>query len=386
MTIYLDHNAGSPVRPEVQAAIAALSAEGFGNPASVHRSGQAARRLLERARGQVAAAVGARPEQIVFTSGGTEANNLAIFGMLRASTRRRIVSSAIEHSSVLEPLARLEKEGVAVVLVRPGHDGHIDPAGICAALDTDTALLSLGLANTEVGTVQNLAGVARAAREAGVVFHLDAVQALGKMPLDVGALGCDLMSLSGHKLGAPGGIGAVYVRDSAMLEPQMLGGPQEHGLRGGSPNLLGAVGFGVAAELVRVRGAQEMEACGRMAAALASALHDAIPGLTDNHPGTNVLCNTLNFTFPGVRGETLLIALDLAGVEVSMGSACAAGAVEPSHVLLAMGRSRAQARSSLRLSLGYSTQPEEIERAAAIIPRVWRQVIEAEAAEVGAQP
>jgi cysteine desulfurase len=245
-------------------------------------------------------------------------------------------------------------------------------------LDENTALVTLGLANAEVGTTQDLALIAAAAARIGAVFHIDAAQALGRMPVRVAELGCDVMTLSGHKLGGPAGSGALYVRAGAPVAAVMLGGPQEAGLRAGTPNLVGAVGFGVAAEELDRELAGEVARVATLADTLFRRLRESIPGIRLNGSRAGRIPNTLNLTFPGVLGESMLIALDLEGVELSMGSACAAGAVEPSHVLLAMGRSTDEARSSLRLSLGWSTTAEEIARAGEIIPRVWRRVAAAE--------
>jgi cysteine desulfurase len=245
---------------------------------------------------------------------------------------------------------------------------------MAALIDEDTALVTLGLANSEVGAIQSLAELSVPVRAAGAIFHIDAAQALGRIPVHVAKLGCDLMTISGHKLGAPAGIGALFVRDSSAIAPIILGGPQERGLRAGTPNLIGAVGFGAAAIAASERGDAESRAMAELSRILLERLTAAIPGLIVNSPRSGVLPNTLNLRFPAVLGETMLIALDLEGVEVSMGSACAAGAVEPSHVLIAMGHSAEAARSSLRLSLGYSTTLEEVEQAAEIIVRVWRRI------------
>jgi cysteine desulfurase len=387
MPIYLDYNAGAPLRPEAAEAISRFIAERAGNPSSVHRAGQRARRMLELSRSQVAAIVGADAGQIVFTSGGTESNNLAIFGAVTASTRRRrIVSSEIEHSSILTPLLELERRGFEVVRVAPDSDGRIDPARVLEAIGTnrDSALVTLGLANSEVGTIQDLAPLSAACREAGAIFHIDAAQAVGRISVDVNALGCDLMTLSGHKLGAPAGIGALYLRDSAQCAPSMFGGPQEAGRRAGTPNLLGGIALGASAEALKHSMRVESSRVATLTATLLARLREAIPRLKLNGPLTGRIPNTLNLTFPNVLGESMLIALDLAGVEVSMGSACAAGAVEPSHVLLAMGRTRADARSSLRISLGWNTTAEEIDAVATIIPNVWRRVADAEPIAEGA--
>jgi cysteine desulfurase len=379
MPIYLDHNAGAPLRAEAAAAISRLLADSRGNPSSVHRSGQKARRMLEAARAQVASVIGAEPRQLVFTSGGTESNNLAIFGAITAaSQRRKIISSEIEHSSILAPLAELDRRGFEVVRVAPDSEGRIDPARVLDALDGETALVTLGLANSEVGTIQNLAPLASSCRSTGALFHVDAAQAVGRIPVDVNALGCDLMTISGHKLGSPSGIGALYVRDYAKFAPTIFGGPHENGMRAGTPNLLGAVAFGAAAQAASNTMRAESERIGSLTASLLMRLRAAIPGLRLNGPTIGRLPNTLNLTFPGVLGESMLIALDLEGVEVSMGSACAAGSVEPSHVLLAMRRSVADARSSLRISLGWNNTAEEIDDVAAIIPAVWRRVADSE--------
>ncbi len=387
MPIYLDHNAGAPVRVEAAAAVSRLLADMGGNPSSVHRAGQRSRRMLELARAQVASIAGAQPRQIVFTSGGTESNNLAIFGAIAAASRRRkIISSRIEHSSILAPIAELERRGFDVMRVAPDSDGRVDPGRVLAALDSETALVTLGLANSEVGTIQDLAPLASGCAGSGALFQIDAAQAVGRIPVDVAALGCDLLTLSGHKLGAFAGVGALYVRDRARLAPIVFGGPHESGMRAGTPNLLGAVAFGAAAEAAQDAMAAESVRIGSLAASLLARLRDAIPGLRLNGPLVGRLPNTLNLTFPGVLGESMLIALDLEGIEVSMGSACAAGAVEPSHVLRAMGRSVADARSSLRISLGWNNTAPEIEAAAALIPHLWRRVQAAEPlSEAGAR-
>ena len=379
MRIYFDHNAGTPLRPEVRAAIARFSAaDEASNPAAVHLSGQRARRALEQAREQVARSIGAAAREVIFTSGGTESNNLAIRGVVDTHpARHRIITSAIEHSSILAPLENLAGRGFEVVHIAPDKDVRIAPAAVAEALNDDTALVTIGLVNAEVGAIQDAAAMAEPIARAGAVFHVDAAQAAGRIPLRVGDLRCDLLTISGHKLGAPSGIGALYVRAGVALAPAMLGGPQESAMRAGTPNLLGAVAFGVAAEASRAHLADESAQVATLAARLLERLYTSIPDLRLNGPTTRVR-NTLNLTFPGVLGESMLIALDLEGVEVSMGSACAAGAVEPSHVLLAMGLSRDEARSSLRLSLGWSTTADEIERAAEIIPRVWRRVRAAE--------
>jgi cysteine desulfurase len=385
MRIYLDNNAGTPLRPEASEAMSRFFAEEGGNPSSAHRSGQRARRALERARAQVAALAGAQAREIVFTSGGTESNNLAIAGVLRAAGhRRKAITGAIEHSSILAPLADFASRGFEVVQIAPDADGRIDPAAVAAEIDGNTALVTIGLVNAEVGTIQALGGIAEAVARVGARFHLDAAQGAGRIELDAAALGCDLLTLSGHKLGAPAGIGALYVREGIGLAPSMLGGPQENGLRAGTPNLLGAIAFGAVAEAARSTIGAEASRLAALRREMLAWLRESIPGLRVNGDLDASVANTLNLAFPGVSGESMLIALDLEGVEVSMGSACAAGAVEPSHVLLAMGRAASEARSSLRISLGWSTTREEIDRACEIIARVWRRVAQAEPARPAA--
>jgi cysteine desulfurase len=249
--IYLDYNAGAPLRPEAHQAIGDFVAGEQANPASIHRAGQRSRRVLEHARAELAGAIGASPRQVVFTSGGTESNNLAIFGVANAASgRRRIISSAIEHSSILAPLKHLETDGFEIVRIAPDGEGRIRPAQILCALDENTALVTLGLANSEVGTVQDLMPLSAPIKDNGALFHIDAAQALGRMPVLVSSLGCDLMTLSGHKLGAPAGIGALYLGERARLAPSTLGGPQESGLRAGTPNLLGAIALGAVAATI----------------------------------------------------------------------------------------------------------------------------------------
>jgi cysteine desulfurase len=284
------------------------------------------------------------------------------------------VTSTIEHSSILAPIAELERRGFEVVRLSVDNEGKLLASRNLNVIDEDTALVSLGLANSEVGTIQALSEFADAARRAGASFHIDAAQAVGRIPITVEALGCDLMTISAHKSGGPAGIGALYVRPGCRLAPQLLGGPQEAGLRAGTPNLCGAIGFGAAAHEIIAGWADEKARIAALSQVLLRRLEASISGVRLNGPRQGRLENTLNLTFPAVLGETLLIALDLDGIEVSMGSACAAGAVEPSHVLLAMGRSGTEARSSVRLSLGWSTSLQDVERAAEIIPRVWRRL------------
>ncbi|HXJ34225.1 MAG TPA: cysteine desulfurase family protein [Candidatus Eisenbacteria bacterium] len=374
MRIYLDHNASAPLRPEVRAAmIDALGATG--NPSSAHREGAHARMLVERARAEVAALVGGEPSEVIFTSGATEANNLALRGTLAASGRRGLVTTAIEHASVLETARELAAGGAPLAVVGVDAEGHVAVADVTAACTADTALVSVGLANGEVGSVAPVAAIAAGLAGRGLVVHTDAAQAAGRLPIDTGGLGVDLLSLSAHKLGGPTGVGALWARRGCALRAQSTGGSQERRRRAGTENVAGIVGFGVAAQLARA----ELAAAGSRMAALRDRLWEglraALPDIVRNGPaGEPRLPNTLNVTVPRCEGESLLVLLDLEGVAASLGSACAAGGAEPSHVLRAMGRSEAEARSGLRLSLGPATTDAEIDRVVAVVPRLVAQI------------
>jgi cysteine desulfurase len=375
MRIYLDHNASAPLRPEARAAMLAVLGPPA-NPSSAHREGARARSLLEEARADVAALVGARPADVVFTSGATEANNLALRGALAAAGRDAgLVIGATEHASVLETARALERTGVPLTVVPVDGDGRLEVADVVGACDTRTALVSIGLANGEVGTIAPLRAVAASLRPHGILVHTDAAQAAGRLPLDVGALDADLLSLSSHKLGGPAGTGALWVRRGTRLQALVTGGPQERGLRAGTENLAAVVGFAAAARAA----AREVEEAGTRMAALTERLWDGIHARIPDvvrHGATAGprLPNTLNVRIPGCAGESLLVLLDLAGVAVSLGSACAAGAAEPSHVLRAMGLGDDAARSAVRLSLGPTTTDEEIEAVVDLLPRLVRDV------------
>jgi cysteine desulfurase len=368
MRVYLDHNAGGPLRGPVREAMLAVLGGPPANPSSAHREGARARRLIEEARAEVAALIGAEPAEIVFTSGATEANNLALRGV-RAGTR--IVTTAIEHHSVLAP-ARARGP---VTEVGVDAEGRVRAADVVAACTPEVGLVSVGLANGEVGSVAPVAAIAAELAGRGVLVHTDAAQAAGRLPVDVGTLGVDLLSLSAHKLGGPAGAGALWVRRGVEVTPLLTGGPQERGRRAGTENVAAIVGFGVAARLAREgleRAAAHMAA---LTDALFAGLRARVPDLVRNGPTTGPrLPNTLNLRFPGCSGESLLVLLDLAGIAASLGSACAAGAPEPSHVLRAMGRSPAEARSGLRLSVGPETTAAEIAHAIEVIARVVAEV------------
>jgi cysteine desulfurase len=370
--VYLDYNATAPLRPQARAALLAVL-EAPANPSSVHRFGRAARGIADIARRQVAALVGAEPRRVVFTSGGTEANNLALRLACEAAGAKGLVLAAIEHDSVLRPARHA---GLPVAEVPAGPDGRIDPAAVTAALVAvpGPALVCLMLANNETGAIQPVAAVTRLAHEAGALVLCDAVQAAGKIPVDLAALGCDFLTLSGHKLGGPTGVGALVLRDDWVPAPILRGGGQEQGMRAGTENLPGIAGFGAAAEAARDELAAG--AAGRIAALrdrLQAALTAACPAAPVHAVAVPRLPNTLCIGMPGVPAETQVMALDLAGVAVSAGSACSSGKVTPSHVLTAMGLPEQAAREAVRFSLGWASSEADIDRAAAAWIALWQR-------------
>jgi cysteine desulfurase len=369
--IYIDHNATTPVAPEVFAAVRPWLEGGFGNASSVHFAGREARTAVDRARTQVAKLLGAVPSEIVFTSGGSEADSLALLGVARlsSSSRRHVVVTAIEHPAVLRAADVLEREGVQVTRVPVGREGAVDPGRVAAALTAETVLVSVMLANNETGAVQPVAEIARSARERGILVHCDAVQAIGKMPVDVRALGVDLLSLSGHKFGAPQGVGALFVRRGVNVAPLILGGSQERGRRAGTENVAGVVGLGAAAELAQGELAFAPARLMALRDRLQRSLCERIADLRVN-AASERLCNTLSLTLPGVEGEALLLNLDLEGIAASSGAACASGTMRPSHVLLAMGLSAEEAQGSLRLSLGRVSTEEDVDAVAEVLPPI----------------
>ncbi len=366
MTVYFDYNATSPLEPEVlEAMLPFLRQSVGGNASSRHAPGRAARAAVELAREQLAALVGAAPRQVVFTSGGTEANNFALKGIAATWRPGSIVVSAIEHSSVLGPARALAAAGWRIIEVAPERDGRIDPDRVAAALESDTRLVSIMWANNETGVIQDIAACAALAGERGIAFHSDAVQAAGKIPVDCRLPGLGLTSLSAHKIGGPQGVGALIVDASLDLEPLLHGGGQEGGRRSGTENLAGIVGFGKAAELAAQR-LDQQDGIAELRARLERGLA-AVPGVEIHGRETERLPNTVFFTVDGVDGSTLLLLLDEAGYAVSSGSACGSGRPEPSHVLLAMGVERERAFGALRVSLGAASRAEEVDGFVAVL-------------------
>jgi cysteine desulfurase len=370
--ISLDNNASTKVDPEVRAAVAqALSLDG--NPSSIHSTGRMARRAVEEARDEVARLVGGRTEEVFFTSGGTEANAMAIFGAAGdaadAAGSRKIVRTGAEHPSVREAFEKLAAQGLGFEerVVNPDASGALDPAAVAAELSGGARLLSAMLANNEYGGLYPVAALAAPARAAGAVFHTDAVQAAGRVPIDVRALGIDLLSLSAHKMHGPKGVGALWVRKGLRLLPHTPGGGQERRQRAGTENVPGIVGFGVAARLARERFAEDAASIARLRDALEGAILAAAPGSRVVGRAIPRLPNTSTILFPEISGEALAIRLDLAGVAVSVGSACSSGTTAPSPAMLSLGLSRDEARSVVRFSLSRFTTGDEIEGAARIV-------------------
>jgi len=371
--VYADHAATTRVAPEVLEAMAPFLGEGFGNASSVHRRGEAAREAIEGARVQVADLIGATPEEIVFTASGSESNNLAVQGVLSAASgeRRRLVISAIEHPSVLETARYLESRGVPLTVVPVDERGVVLTEGLVAAMGADVALVSIMWANNEVGTLQAIEDLAALARAAGARFHTDAVQAAGKLPIDVDAAGVDLLTIAGHKLRGPLGAAALYVRRRTRVTPLVHGGHQERSRRAGTENLPAIVGLGAAATLAkRALEAGEPARVGGLADRLLVGLLERVPGARLNGPREPRAPGIVNVRFTGVDGEAVLHALDEQGVTVSTGSACSAASPGPSHVLIAMGLGPEDAHASVRFSLGADNTEADLQHILAVTPPV----------------
>ena len=369
--IYFDYNSSAPCRSDVSARMEEVSRGIFGNPSSAHREGRAARAVVAAAREEIAAAIGARPGEIVFTSGGTEADHLAIVGVWRASAAAHphIVTSKIEHDAVRNACRAAESAGVRVSYASCDAEGVVDARTVEAILDEDVILVSLMHANNETGVIQPVREVAARARGRGILAHTDAVQSLGKIPVRVDELGVDLLSLSGHKIGGPKGVGALYVREGTRLEPVLVGGPQESGRRAGTENVAGIAGLAAAVTTAVREQAAEAERLGVLKRRLWDGLRERVVAVAVNGSFANSTANTLNVSFEGAGGEGLMMALDDEGIAVSTGAACAVGGGEPSHVLEAMCLGRDRCRGAIRFSMGKGTTAEQIERALEIIPR-----------------
>jgi cysteine desulfurase len=369
--IYLDNNATTPVLPEVYEAMCPYFADHFGNASSIHSHGQKTRAAVESARESVATLLGSRASEIVFTSGGTEADNLAIAGLTKSGDH--VITSSVEHHAVLFACKHLEEIGCEVTILPVDGRGLVDPDEVRRALRPNTKLISVMMANNETGILQPVEEIGKIAAEAGIYFHTDAVQAAGKVPIDVNRIGCHALSISGHKIHAPQGVGALYVRKGTKLQPLFYGGRHERSRRAGTENVPGIVGLGKAAQLAKDgldRGFEKKD--DKKMAALRDRLEQGILAQVDeamiNGANAPRVPNTTNIRFDHIEGEALVIALDLKGLAVSTGAACSSGAIEPSHVLVAMGLRKDEARASIRFSLGRQTTGEDIDFALALVP------------------
>lgn len=367
--IYMDNAASTRMLPEVVEAMIPYMRERLGNPSSIHREGRLARKAVERARAHVAALINARPAEIVFTSGGTESNNTALAGMAGRRPRCRIVTTSIEHDSVLEPCRALE-QGHQITYLKPDITGMISPDDLEASLGAETGLVSMMAANNEVGTIQPIPEMAGMCRDRGIPFHTDMVQAAGKIPIDIGEWGVDLASMSSHKIGGPKGVGALYVRRGCAPDPAMLGGGQEGGLRSGTENVPGIVGFGEACRMARDRIASNHSLTKSLRDRLLSKITGDIPAVTLNGHPTSRLPGNAHLAFLGVSGEDLIIKLDEHGIAASTGSACSVHTQKESHVLRTMGLSPDIIRGSLRLTLGPDNTQDEVDEVASVLPRI----------------
>jgi cysteine desulfurase len=381
--VYLDYNATTPVDPHVLDAMLPYFSADFANASSIHTPGQRARAAVEAAREQVAALIGARPHEIVFNSGGTESDNHAIFGVaqpllaVRLSSMEsapHIITTTIEHEAVLNACQAAEKQGVSVTYLPVDREGRVDFESVRQAIRSGTVLITIMHANNELGTVQPLEEIGRVAKEHKMYLHTDAVQSAGKIPIDVNTLNVDLLSLSGHKLYAPKGIAALYVRSGTRLRQLLYGGHHQRGFRPGTENVAGIVGLGKAAEIARNSLSSHAHRVSALRDQLERGLLDRVPQIRVNGSHAPRTPNTTNIQFAGIDGEALVIALDLKGLACSVGAACSSGAVEPSHVLTAIGLSQEEAKSSLRFSLGRQTTQSEIDFALEVIPATVAQL------------
>jgi cysteine desulfurase len=371
MRIYFDHNATTPVDPAVIQTVAKVLAEEFGNASSVHHFGQRAKAVMDEARSSVAALIGAEPSEVVFTSGGTESDNFAIRGVAEAlepTGRRHLIASSIEHEAVLTTFKALARRGWRTTLLPVGTSGIVDPAALAEALADDTALVSVMHANNEIGTVQPIEELARIAHARGAMFHTDAVQSIGKIPVDVKALGVDLLSLSAHKFNGPKGVGAFWIKRGARVTAILTGGKHERSRRAGTENVPGIAGLGHAARLAVAKLPVESLRLAALRNRLEEAILARVPGTAINGAREPRVPNTTNISFEAVEAESLLIALDLEGVAVSTGSACSSGTLEPSHVLKAMGLPSPRTQNSIRLSLGAGNTDAEVDFVVSKLP------------------
>ena len=373
MRIYFDHNATTPVDPTVVEAIARALSGTFGNASSVHHFGQQAKAVLDDARSAVASLISAEPSEIVFTSGGTESDNFALRGVAEAlepTGRRHLIASSIEHEAVLVTLRALARRGWRTTLLSVDQSGIVKPEALAEALTDETALVSVMHANNEIGTIQPIAELARLAHGRGALFHTDAVQSIGKIPVDVRALGLDLLSLSAHKFNGPKGVGALWIKRGARVTSVMTGGKHERNRRAGTENVPGIAGLGVAAQLAAKKLSSESVRLAALRNRLEAEILEKVPGTAVNGVREPRVPNTTNISFDAIEAESLLIALDLEGVAVSTGSACSSGTLEPSHVLRAMGLPSPRTQNSIRMSLGAGNTDAEVDFVVSKLPAI----------------
>ncbi len=373
MRIYLDHNATTPLAPSVAGAVAQAMREDFGNPSSVHYFGQRAKRRVDDARSAVAALLGGTPAEVVFTSGGTEADNLALRGAAEAraaSGRRHLIASAVEHEAVLNTLKALTRLGWRTTLLPVDASGIVSPAALADVIDHETAVVSVMHANNEIGTLQPVTDLAAIAHEHGALFHTDAVQSTGKLPIDLSALDVDLLSLSGHKFNGPKGVGALWIRRGVRLSAIQTGGRHERNRRAGTENVPALAGLGVAADLASRTLREYASRFATLRDRLEAGILGGVSGAVVNGDRERRVPNTSNISFDGIEAESLLIGLDLEGIAVSTGSACSSGTLEPSHVLRAMGLPHQRVQSSIRFSLGAGNTVEQIDRVIVELPAI----------------
>ncbi len=371
--VYLDHSATTPVDPEVAQLMFTYYTEKYGNPSSIHSFGREAKQALEEARRQVAHIIGARPEEVIFTSGGTEADNMAIFGVVESKKNKgkHIITSSVEHHAVLETCEHLEKNGYDVTYLPVDEEGLVSVADVEKAIRPDTILITVMHANNEVGAIQPIAKIGEIAKAHEILFHVDAVQSLGKIPVNVQDLNVDLLTISGHKIYGPKGIGALYVRKGVRINPRTFGGGQEKKRRSGTENTPGAIGFGKACELAEARMEEEEGRLANLRDKLMNGLVERIDHVKVNGPvDENRLPNNVNISILYVEGESLLLSLDMVGIAASSGSACTSGSLDPSHVLLAMGLTHEVAHGSLRFSLGRQNTEAEIDYVLEQLPKI----------------
>ncbi len=372
--IYLDNAASTVIHNEVFQEMIPFLKEQYGNPSSIHHSGRMASRAIQKARKQIANLISANPEEILFTSGGTESNNIALFGITHTNKGKHIITSSIEHDAVLEPCKKLEKEGFDVTYLPVSGDGLINPEDVKKSITKNTCLVSIMFANNEVGTVQPIGEIAKLCSEKRIFFHTDAIQAIGKLEINVKELRLDMLSISSHKINGPKGVGALYIKSGTKIEPYIFGGGQENGLRSGTENVASVVGFGKACELAKENLEKNILHFKNLRDVLVSKVMKEIPYVSINGHPEKRIPNNAHFTFLGVNGEDLIIKLDEEGIAASTGSACSVRTQKESHVLRAMGFLHEQIAGSLRLTVGSMNTISEIENTITVLKRVVKEL------------